>query len=75
MNWTRINGLLTLQNSKIEEEQPGVRPKKEALRNLQEVIRLVLEDMAECGELPSFESEIKKKGVIISSEPLITVTV
>ena len=48
--------------------------KEEALKNLQEVIRLVLEDMAECGELPSFESEIKKKGVIISSEPLITVT-
>ena len=34
--------------------------KEEALKNLQEVIRLVLEDMAECGELPSFESEIKK---------------
>jgi predicted RNase H-like HicB family nuclease len=49
--------------------------KEEALKNLQDVIRLVLEDMAECGELPSFESEIEKKGVIISAEPLITVTV
>jgi hypothetical protein len=43
--------------------------------NLQDAIRLVIEDMEECGELPSFESKIKKKGVIISSEPLITVTV
>ena len=49
--------------------------KEEALNNLQDVIRLVIEDMEECGELPSFESKIKKKGVIISSEPLITVTV
>jgi len=49
--------------------------KEEALKNLQEVIRLVLEDMAECGELPSFETEMKNKGVIISVEPLITVTV
>jgi predicted RNase H-like HicB family nuclease len=32
--------------------------KEEALKNLQDVTRLVLEDMAECGELPSFESEI-----------------
>ena len=49
--------------------------KEEALNNLQDVIRLVIEDMEECKELPSFESEIKKNGVIISSEPLITVTV
>ena len=49
--------------------------KEEALKNLQDVVRLVLEDMAECGELSSFESEMKKKGVIISAEPLITVTV
>jgi len=32
--------------------------KEGALKNLQDVIRLVLEDMAECGELSSFESEI-----------------
>jgi predicted RNase H-like HicB family nuclease len=32
--------------------------KEEALNNLQDVNRLVIEDMAECGELPSFESKI-----------------
>jgi|LGVF01.1.fsa_nt_gb hypothetical protein len=54
----RISGLLTLQNSKTEEEQLGGETKEEALNNLQDVIRLVIEDMEECGELPSFESKI-----------------
>ena len=45
--------------------------KEEALKNLEEVIWLVLEDMEECGEL---ESEMEKKGVRVSSEPLISVT-
>ena len=35
--------------------------KEEALKNLQDVVRLVLEDMAECGELSSFESEMRRK--------------
>ena len=57
MNQTRINGLLILQNAKIKEEQPWGETKEDALKNLQEVIHLVLEDMAECGELHSFESD------------------
>jgi predicted RNase H-like HicB family nuclease len=32
--------------------------KEEALKNLQDVIRLVLVDMGECREISSFESEI-----------------
>ena len=49
--------------------------KEEVLKNLEKVVRLVLEDMAECGELSSFEKEIEKKGVKISFEPLISVTI
>ncbi|MEA2054340.1 MAG: type II toxin-antitoxin system HicB family antitoxin [Candidatus Thermoplasmatota archaeon] len=51
------------------------RTKEEALKNLEEVIRLVLEDMAECKELEPLEKDLKKKGVIISSKPLISVIV
>jgi predicted RNase H-like HicB family nuclease len=43
--------------------------KEEALKNLEEVIRLVLEDMAESGELKEVEKKVK-----ISLEPLISVT-
>lgn len=49
--------------------------KEEALRNLEEVIRLLLEDMEECGELGLIEESLKKKGVKISPEPFISVTV
>ena len=49
--------------------------KEEALRNLEEVIRLLLEDMEECGELGLIEEKLKEKGVKISPEPFISVTV
>ena len=42
--------------------------KEEALRNLEEVIRLLLEDMEECGELGLIEEKLKEKGVKISPE-------
>ncbi|KAF5437339.1 putative nuclease of the RNAse H fold, HicB family [Candidatus Methanophagaceae archaeon] len=45
--------------------------KEEALKNLQEVIRLVLEDMVECRELPSFEMEMKK--IVIEDQAKWTV--
>lgn len=47
----------------------------EALKNLQEVIRLVLEDMVECGELLPFESKMREKGLTISPKPLVSVTI
>ena len=49
--------------------------REEALRNLEEVIRLLLEDMEECGELNLIEEKLKRKGVKISPEPFISVTV
>lgn len=49
--------------------------KEEALKNLEEVIRLLLEDMEECGELNLIEEKLRKKGVKISPEPFISVTV
>ena len=49
--------------------------REEALRNLEEVIRLLLEDMEECGELNIIEEKLRRKGVKISPEPLISVTV
>ncbi|OYT60031.1 hypothetical protein B6U81_05265 [Thermoplasmatales archaeon ex4484_30] len=49
--------------------------REEAIRNLEEVIRLLLEDMEECGELNLFEEKLRKKGVKISLEPFISVTV
>lgn len=45
--------------------------REDALKNLQDVIQLVLEDMAECGELPSFERE----GIYVSEEPLVSATI
>ena len=40
-------------NLKIKEELVGGKTKEEALKNLEEVVRLVLEDMTECEELSS----------------------
>ncbi|MCK4490984.1 MAG: type II toxin-antitoxin system HicB family antitoxin [Candidatus Altiarchaeales archaeon] len=48
--------------------------REDALRNLEEVIRLVLEDMVECGELSVFESKMRNKGLTISPQPLVSVT-
>ena len=48
--------------------------REDALRNLEEVIRLVLEDMVECGELSVFESKMRNTGLTISPQPLVSVT-
>ena len=52
--------MLTAQNLKIDLELLGVTPKEGALKNLHDVIRFVLEDMAECCEPLSFEKEIER---------------
>ena len=46
-----------------------------AVKNLEDVIRLVLEDMLECGELSVFESKMRNKGLTISPQPTVSVTI
>jgi len=44
---------------------------EEALRNIQEVVTMLVQDMVECGEMIPLEAT---NGIQISPEPLVTVT-